>query len=173
MFLSLFLSFFLSPFLLLKIRDLYLSKTRKFEHLGELFLPEYPLKLGSSYEIRYRRPLRSGVTLNRNSEFKVQLVYSEVVTHGIGSDEETKEHIILEQPLINQIVPGDAKAIEFTKSIEIPQKSIPSLELEHNRIWWRIVVVLEPEGLESKKKTKRSFNRLDYTSSETKKIDDD
>ncbi|NEO57480.1 MAG: MFS transporter [Okeania sp. SIO3B5] len=113
---------------------LRLYNRRKFENSGELLLSEYPLKLGGSYKIHYRRPLRSGATLNQNTCLKAVLRCSEVATYYIGTDQETARQIILEKPLINQRILPDTQEIEFKKSIEIPNNSPPSLQKDHNCI---------------------------------------
>lgn len=149
-------------FLCEQVCSLRVYYRRKFEHPGELLLSEHPLKLGGRYQIRYRRPLRSGVTLNQNTYLKAVLKCSEVVTYGLGSDEETVRQIILEQPLINQTVLADTKEIEFKTSIEIPNNSAPSLQAAHNCILWTIEVELNKEELVSTKKKNREIYRPEF-----------
>lgn len=133
----------------------------KFDHPGELFFSNYPLKLGDSCQIRYFRPLRSGITLKKNSNLKANLLCSERTTSGSSSkNRRSFQEIILEQPLINQTIPADSQVIEFTIPIEIPKHSTPSFEAEHNRIVWEIEVDLQLEGWVYTQKNKGWLHRF-------------
>ncbi|GGA30107.1 hypothetical protein CYANOKiyG1_46650 [Okeania sp. KiyG1] len=138
---------FILKFLYSAVWSLRLYNRRKFENPGELLVSEHPLKLGGSYQIHYRRPLRSGATLNQNVYLKAVLRCSEVVTYYVGTDRETVRQIILEEPLINQTVLADTQEIEFKTSIEIPNNSAPSLQTYNNCILWTIEVELNKEKL--------------------------
>ncbi|GGA30101.1 hypothetical protein CYANOKiyG1_46640 [Okeania sp. KiyG1] len=147
---------------LANVWSLRLYNKRTFEHSGKLLVSEYPLKLGGSYQIRYRRPLRLGATLNQNACLKAVLRCSEVVTYYIGTDPETVRQIILEKPLINQTVLADTQGIEFKASIEIPNNSTPSFRADHNSILWTIEVDLNQEELVSTEKTNRAVYGPDW-----------
>ena len=120
----------------------------KFNHPGELYLSHYPLKLGGSCQITYRRPLRSGISLKKDSNLKASLLCSERITSGSSSKPRISwQEIILEESLINQIIATGTQVIEFTTSIEIPKYGNSSFEAEHNRIVWEIEVDLQLEGM--------------------------
>lgn len=126
----------------------------KFDHPGELYLSHYPLKLGDRCQISYRRPLRLGVSLNKNSDLRASLLCSEVTVTQRKTKRRSFKEIILEQPLINQTIPAGTQAIEFTTPIEIPKDGTPSIETERNRIIWEIEVNLQLESSSNAKKRK-------------------
>ncbi|NEO53291.1 MAG: hypothetical protein F6K54_09490 [Okeania sp. SIO3B5] len=126
----------------------------KFDHPGELYLSHYPLKLGDSFQISYRRPLRPGVSLKKNSDLSTSLLCSKVTVTQRKTKRKSFKEIILEQPLINQKIPAGTQAIEFTIPIEIPNHGSPSIETERNRIIWEIEVNLQLESSFDTKKKK-------------------
>ncbi|MDY7008587.1 MAG: hypothetical protein SWX82_32870 [Cyanobacteriota bacterium] len=126
----------------------------KFDHPGELYLSHYPLKLGDRCQIRYRRPLRSGVSLKKNSDLRTSLLCSEAKVTGRKTKRKSFKQIILEQPLINQTIPAGTQAVEFRIPIEIPKHGTPSIETDRNRIIWEIEVNLQLEGSSNTKKKK-------------------
>lgn len=148
--------FFLFGFIWIFIATRWLSnwseQIGKFERPGELILSKYPLKLGESCQIRYRRLLKTGITLPETGHLKARLLCSEVVTYRVGTDDTTVRKIMFEKSLAEQTLDRGTRSIEFEETLEIPSNSTPSFQAENNRILWEIEVKLDLPGLISPEK---------------------
>ncbi len=128
------------------------KQSAKFERPGEVILSKYPLHLGESCQVGYRRLLKTGMTLPETGHLKARLLCSEVVTYTVGTDETTVRKIMFEKSLANQTLYRGTRSIEFEETLEIPSNITPSFKAKNNQILWEIEVQLELPGLISPEK---------------------
>ena len=113
---------------------------------AELILPKYPLRLGETCPIHYRRRLRGG-TFTKPGNIEVQLVCDEWVQYKQGTDTKTKTHSLYEVQLPEcSIVTGERQA-DYESQVEISAEAPPSFSAEHNRVRWRVIVKLKVPGI--------------------------
>ncbi len=117
-------------------------------HPAELILPSYPLRLGETCAIRYRRRLRQGA-FTRSAELEAQLVCDEWVQYTQGTDTVTKTHPIWEKALPPQTVVSGERQADYTGHMSIRPQGPPSIFAKHNRIRWQLVVKLKAPGIPS------------------------
>ena len=67
-------------------------------HPGEVLLASYPLRMGETFRLRFRRSLRRGYTQGAG-EINAKWLCYEWVQYRQGTDIETKTHILWEQDL--------------------------------------------------------------------------
>lgn len=114
-------------------------------HPGRLAFSIWPLDLGGRHPARFVRQRRRG-TVGSMVRLEARLELAEVVRYTVGTDTETDKEIVLTQPLeITGGAYGDR--IEATLEVAIPSDGPASLDLDHNRIeWWVIVEFEETNG---------------------------
>jgi hypothetical protein len=115
---------------------------------AELILPSYPLRLGESCAIRYRRRLRKG-TFGRSAHLEAQLMCDEWVQYTQGTDTVTKTHPIWEKALPPQTVVSGERQADYTGHISIRPQGPPSIFAKHNKIRWQLVIKLRAPGIPS------------------------
>lgn len=115
-------------------------------HPAELILPKYPLRLGETCPIYYRRRLRNG-TLNRSARIEAQLTCDEWVQYSQGTDTVTKTHELWKQPLPeSSIVSGETQA-DYSEEIKILPQYPPSFYAKYSQIRWLLTIKLRVPGI--------------------------
>jgi hypothetical protein len=117
-------------------------------HPAELILPNYPLRLGETFTIRYRRRLRKG-TFARSAQLEAQLLCDEWVQYKQGTDTVTKTHPIWEKAFPPQTVVSGERQADYLGKISIRPQGPPSIFAEHNKIRWQLVIKLRASGIPS------------------------
>ncbi len=108
---------------------------------GRLAFAQWPLELGGSYTARFSRTARRGqIGMLQNIEARLEL--AEVVQYTVGTDTETDKEVVLTVPLeVTGGAYGDR--IEGSIDIEIPADGPPSVDLNHNKIEWWVIVDMD------------------------------
>lgn len=141
---------FLSLFLvigvcLLGIGLLHLWRSLKL-HPAELILPKYPLRLGETCPIYYRRRLRNG-TFTQSGYVEARLICDEWVQYKQGTDTRTRTHSLYEVQLPRHtVVTGESQA-DYESKIEVAAEAPPTFLAKHNRVRWRLIVQLKVPGI--------------------------
>ena len=113
---------------------------------AELVFSKYPLRLGETCLIHYRRRLRHGM-FNQPGEMAAELVCDEWVQYRQGTDTKTKTHVLYELQLpTRSIVTGEHQA-DYESEIAISADAPPAFSAEHNQIRWRFIVKLKVPGI--------------------------
>lgn len=113
---------------------------------AELILPKYPLRLGETCPIYYRRRPRNG-TLNKSARIEAQLTCDEWVQYSQGTDTVTKTHELWKQPLPeSSIVSGETQA-DYSEEIKILPQYPPSFYAKHSQIRWLLTIKLRVPGI--------------------------
>jgi hypothetical protein len=147
---SILIGLFIGGFLLLGLLMLVGSVLETWKniklHPAELILPSYPLRLGESCTIRYRRRLRNG-SFMRSAAIEAKLVCDEWVQYTQGTDTVTKTHLLWEQSLPPKTVVSGEQQADYASQINIRSEGPPSFSAEHNKIRWQLVVKLKAPGI--------------------------
>ena len=108
---------------------------------GRLAFSNWPLELGGSYNARFLRQARRGqIGMMENLEARLEL--AEVVRYTVGTDTKTDKEVVMSIPLeISGGAYGDR--IEGTIDVEIPADGPPSLDLNHNKVEWWVIVDID------------------------------
>lgn len=109
---------------------------------GELILSQWPLRMGETYQVRYRRQLRGGKRTTQAGQVAAKLVGYEWVRYRQGTDTRTDTSTFCEQSLPSgEVFAGSSKAsLDF--QFQIPLQGPPSFEASDNQIRWEIQVTL-------------------------------
>ncbi|MEO1352646.1 MAG: hypothetical protein AAFW84_28260 [Cyanobacteria bacterium J06635_15] len=113
---------------------------------GELILPQYPLRLGESCRIRYRRQLRSGST-RRRGKVTAQLICYEWVQYRQGTDTKTATHTLWEETFSTWEVDTGIRQVDYETQIQVAAEMPPSFEARSNQIRWEVRVKLDLPGI--------------------------
>lgn len=128
-------------------------------HPAELILPKYPLRLGETCSIHYRRRLRRG-TFSKPGRVEAQLVCDEWVEYTQGTDKVTKIHSLHEAELPTRTVVTGEQQADYESRIAISSKELPSFSAKHNQIRWRVIVKLTVPGIPQKCQSEFSLQVL-------------
>ena len=121
-------------------------------HPAELVLSKYPLRLGETCAIQYRRRLRKG-RFAKASKVEVQLLCDEWVQYTQGTDTVMKTHVLLELQLpARTVVTGECQA-DYDGEIAIASEAPPSFSAKHNQVRWRLIVKLKVPGIPLKRQS--------------------
>lgn len=160
-FLKPFLLVFVSVFVLvglffcaLGLSDLWVKSKL---HPAELILPQYPLRLGESCSMHYRRRLRNG-TFAKPAEIKARLICDEWVEYRQGTDTVSKTHDLWEMKLPTRTVVTGERQADYENEIAIPLEAFPSFYARHNKVRWRIIVNLTVPGIPQVCRSEFSLN---------------
>ena len=124
---------------------------------ADLILPRYPLRLGETCPIHYRRRLRRG-TFHQPGEIAAKLVCDEWVKYTQGTDTKTKTHVLCELQLpTRSVVTGEQQA-DYESEIAISADAPPAFSAEHNQIRWRLVIKLKVPGIPQVCRSEFSLN---------------
>ena len=115
-------------------------------HPAELILPKYPLCLGETCPIYYRRRLRNG-TLNKSARIEAQLTCDEWVQYSQGTDTVTKTHELWKQPLPESSIVSGERQADYSEKIEIRSQCPPSFYAKYSQIRWLLTIKLRVPGI--------------------------
>ncbi len=117
-------------------------------HPAELILPSYPLRLGESCTIHYRRRLRNG-SFSRAAHLEAKVICDEWVQYRQGTDTVTKTHTLWETAFPSKTVVSGERQADYTGRIDIRPEGPPSFFAEHNKIRWQLIIKLRAPGIPS------------------------
>lgn len=117
-------------------------------HLPELILPSYPLRLGETIAVHYRRRLRNN-SFRSSATVDAELVCDEWVQYSQGTDTVTKTHTIWQQTLPEQTVDSGESQADYTTDIHIKPQGPPSFSSSHNKIRYRLIFKLHAPNMRS------------------------
>ena len=115
---------------------------------GEIILSSYPLRMGESCQVRYRRQLRSGFTPCQGRVTATWLCY-EWARRNNGEEGSTKILTLWEKSLPAVSVPSRRKIIEYETEVMAPPQWPPSFEAANNKIRWELRITVELPGVVS------------------------
>ena len=113
---------------------------------GEAILSAYPLRMGESCRVRYRRRLRRGAT-SRPGQITAKWLCYEWIEYGRGTNSVTKTHILSEIDLPKSSIPRGSKAIEYEARVKIPAQGPPSFDANNNQVRWEILIDIDLPGV--------------------------
>lgn len=114
---------------------------------GELIVSQYPLHLGSSDRVKFRRRLKGNRKLTANGSVKIKLFCIERVGYTQGTDTIIETAIIEEKLVRSQDIMSGVNEITCQFDIEIPAHLPPSFEAKNNQIRWVVVVEQNMPGI--------------------------
>ena len=126
---------------------------------AELILPKYPLRLGETCSIHYRRRLRNG-TFSKPGEIEAQLICDEWVEYTQGTDTVRKTHDLHKSELPTRTIVTGERQADYESKIAISSKELPSFSAKHNQIRWRVIVKLKVPGIPQKCQSEFSLQVL-------------
>lgn len=115
-------------------------------HPAELILPRYPLRLGETCSVRYRRRLRNG-TFNKPGKIEAQLICDEWIQYRQGTDTKTRTHSLYELELLERTVVTGEQQADYEDKIVIPAEAPPAFSADHNKVRWRLLFKLKVPGV--------------------------
>lgn len=113
---------------------------------GTVVLSSYPLRMGESCRIQYRRRLRWGST-PRPGKITAKWLCYEWVDYGQGTDVEIKTHALWETDLPEMFVASGTQLIGYEAQVKVPLQGPPSLDAENNQVRWEIHVTVDLPGV--------------------------
>ena len=113
---------------------------------AELIMPKYPLRMGESCPIRYRRRFRHGA-LSSPGQIEAQISCDEWIEYRQGTDLVTKTQTLWEKSLPSQTVLSGESQADYSSEIQIPIAQPPSFDAAHNKIRWQLIVKLQVPGI--------------------------
>ncbi len=105
-------------------------------------MPKYPLRLGETCPIYYRRRLRNG-TLSKSAHIEAQLTCDEWVQYSQDTDTITKTHDLWKQPLPESSIVSGERQADYSEKIEMLPQHLPSFYAKHNQIRWMLTIKLK------------------------------
>lgn len=115
-------------------------------HPGELILPRYPLCMGETCRIKYRRQLRNHA-MNQPGKVTAKIRCYEWVQYRQGTDTKTATHTVWEQELPDGQTDAGTTRIEYDGQISIPPQGPPTFEALHNQLRWEVRVTVDLPGI--------------------------
>jgi len=113
---------------------------------AELILPKYPLRLGESCPVYYRRKLRNG-TFAKEGTVEARLVCDEWVQYTQGTDTVTKTHELHGKAFPDATIVSGEPGADYDAEITIPADRPSSFYGNSNKIRWRFIVRLKVPGI--------------------------
>ena len=129
---------------------------------GEVILPTYPLRMGESCRVRYRRQVRTG-SISRPGKITAKWLCYEWVQYGHGTDTETVTHTLWETDLPSRSVSSGTTRIEYDAIVKVLDEGPPSLDKTDNQVRWELQVNLDLPGI-TKNTKNMSWFQLDLLS---------
>ena len=120
---------------------------------GKLVFPSYPLRLGETMTITFRRPLKPGFQGKVQGKILGRLICLEVYEDSRGSSPATyNSAVIWSEDLPQLLVPPNTLKIEQTWRIPIPSDCPPTINIsgktsESHNVLWAIDVLLDIPGV--------------------------
>ncbi|MEO1094023.1 MAG: hypothetical protein AAFX01_03885 [Cyanobacteria bacterium J06638_28] len=113
---------------------------------GEVLLPSYPLRMGETFRLRFRRALRRGHT-HRPGKIIAKWLCYEWVQYRQGTDIETKVHMLWEQDLPTMTVSTGTRVATYETKLTVLPEGPPSFDAEHNQVRWEILISVDVPGI--------------------------
>ena len=113
---------------------------------GEIVLPSYPLRLGESCNLRYRRQLRSG-SISRPGTISAKWLCYEWVQYRQGTDTRTVTHTLWETDLPERSISAGTRRVEYDARVEVNPQYPPSIDASHNQVRWELRVSVKLPGI--------------------------
>ncbi|MEM8604840.1 MAG: hypothetical protein AAGF24_13520 [Cyanobacteria bacterium P01_H01_bin.121] len=113
---------------------------------GELILSAYPLRLGESYQLRYRRRLRRG-TISRPGNLSGKWRCYKWVRYYDGRQFVTRTQTLSETELALIVIQPPATRFEYAAEIEIMSDRPPSYDIGDHQVRWELQVCLDLPGI--------------------------
>jgi len=114
---------------------------------GELIVSQYPLHLGSSDRVKFRRRLRGNRKFPANGSVKIKLLCIERVGYTKGTDTIIETAMIEEKLVRSQVIMSGVNEITCQFDLQIPAHLPPSFEAKNNQIRWVVVVEQNMPGI--------------------------
>ena len=108
---------------------------------GDVFFSSYPLRMGESFAVRYRRELRHGSTTGRGQITAKWRCY-EWIQYKQGTDIETKTHTLWEKDLPVKTVEVGLKRLEYEADLRVLSEGPPSFYADNNQVRWELEIAL-------------------------------
>ncbi|MEM9770529.1 MAG: hypothetical protein AAF889_02810, partial [Cyanobacteria bacterium P01_D01_bin.73] len=106
---------------------------------GAIVLPTYPLHLGETTQVQYRRQLKACSTAVPGT-LSAKWVCYEWTRDGDATSPSTSSHIVFEQDLPSITIPAGTQTIEYNWRISVPTQGPPSFEAEDNQLRWELLI---------------------------------
>ena len=113
---------------------------------GEIVLPSYPLRLGESFSVRYRRYLRSG-SISRPGSISAKWLCYEWVQYRQGTSTRTVKHTLWETDLPERSVSAGTRRVEYDAQLHANSAYPPSFDAAHNQVRWELQVNVKLPGV--------------------------
>jgi hypothetical protein len=114
---------------------------------GELIFSQYPLRLGSSERVTFRRKLKGNRKFPKNGSVDIKLLCVERVNYTKGTDTITDIAVIEERELRSQAVISNVSELRCHFDLDLPDRLPPSFEAAKNQIRWIISVGQNMPGI--------------------------
>lgn len=112
---------------------------------GEPFLHSYPLKLGDSCIVKYRRQLKRGY-LSQPGYISAKWRCYEWAQYIEGTSKETVTHTLWEINMPEDSISTSATDIEYITKIQVPSHHPPSFEAGNNQVRWELQIGVKLPG---------------------------
>lgn len=109
---------------------------------GEIILPTYPLEIGGTYRIKYRRQLRQGKT-TEEATLSAQWLNYEWVQYRRGTDTVTVTHDLASVDFPERSVFAGVSQLEYETEITVPKDAPPSIYAPNNQVLWELRVNIQ------------------------------
>ncbi|MEO0354172.1 MAG: hypothetical protein AAF268_05045 [Cyanobacteria bacterium P01_A01_bin.3] len=113
---------------------------------GEIVLPSYPLRLGESLNIRYRRQLRRG-SISRPGSIRAKWLCYEWVQYRQGTSTRTVKHTLWETDLPERSVSAGTRRVEYDAQLHVNPHYPPSFDADSNQVRWELQVSVKLPGV--------------------------
>lgn len=113
---------------------------------GEVILRTYPLRMGESCRLRYRRQLRNGSTRKPGKITAKWLCY-EWVQYRQGKNTKTVTHTLWETDLPEKTVSSWTKQLEYYGQVQVLTDGPPSFDAANNQVRWELQVTVNLPGV--------------------------
>lgn len=110
---------------------------------GEIVLSTYPLHMGETCRVRYRRPLRWGSVPWPGKITAKWLCYEWVQYEQSITFAETATHLLWEADFPSRPVPPKTTQFESSMEVEVRAEGPPSLDAEDNKVRWELQVTVD------------------------------
>jgi len=107
---------------------------------GEVFLSIYPLSLGETCLLTFRRRLKRNKKTKESGQLTLKITCLERVEYQKGSDTEVEINILWESQPEVYSVPTNTEVFSLQTNLNIPKYLPPSFEGKNNQIRWIISI---------------------------------
>lgn len=113
---------------------------------GEVILLAYPLRMGETCRVRYRRRLRWG-SVPKPGQVTAKWLCYEWVLYSLGTESETETHLLWETDLPARSVSPQTVQVEYVAEIEVRAEGPPSFDAKNNQVRWELQVTVDLPGV--------------------------